>query len=169
MNFPIWHVSESIMDYYQCVVVEYLRANRSTFVNTECCIQINPSENPDLSGPHWYCDALTINLQKKQAYLCEITYSKTLAALSSRLKGWNQSWPLLRIALLRDCGIPLEWSARPWIFIPKHLEENLNQALKKIYGKNEVAELMPAPKISWLEDIVPWKYKSWNREHHDAN
>jgi hypothetical protein len=30
------------MDYYQGVVVEYLRADRSVFVNTECCIELNP-------------------------------------------------------------------------------------------------------------------------------
>lgn len=155
------------MDYFQGVVVEYLRANRSTFVNTECCIQINSAENPDLSGPHWYCDAITTSLQDKRAYLCEITYSKTLAALTNRLIGWNQCWPLLRVALFRDCGIPLDWSARPWIFVPRHLEKTLMQALKKLNEKSGASDLMPEPKITWLEDIVPWKYKSWNRDGHD--
>ena len=51
------------MDYYQGVVTEYLRANRATFVNTECCIQLNPGPHPDNSGPHWYCDAVAVNLQ----------------------------------------------------------------------------------------------------------
>jgi hypothetical protein len=42
------------MDYFQGVVTDYLRANRATFVNTECCIQLNPGPNPDTGGPHWY-------------------------------------------------------------------------------------------------------------------
>ncbi len=40
------------MDYYANVVIDYLRANRSTFVNTEYCIQLNPG-NPDTSRVAW--------------------------------------------------------------------------------------------------------------------
>jgi len=29
------------MNYYESVVIDYLRADRSVFVNTEYCIQIN--------------------------------------------------------------------------------------------------------------------------------
>jgi glutamate synthase domain-containing protein 2 len=36
------------MDYYQSVVVHYLRADRALFVNTECCIQLNQSKNPEV-------------------------------------------------------------------------------------------------------------------------
>ena len=155
------------MDYFQGVVVEYLRANRSTFVNTECCIQLNAADNPDRSGPHWFCDALAVNLQDKRAYLCEITYSKNLGALSKRLAGWNENWPLLRTALLRDCGIPLEWPARPWLFVPKDLETTLNQQLGKIISTTAATSAMPAAKVTWMEDVVPWKYKSWSRQHQD--
>jgi hypothetical protein len=153
------------LDYFQGVVVDYLRANRATFVNTECCIQLNAAENPDRSGPHWFCDALAVNLHDQRAYLCEITYSKTLGALAKRLAGWSASWQLLRTALVRDCGIPLEWPARPWIFVPNALETTLNQQLAKIHFGAEHA--MPYPKVTWMEDVVPWKYKSWNREHRD--
>jgi len=44
------------MDYYEGVVIDYLRADRALFVNTECCIQINPADNPDNSGPHCLSD-----------------------------------------------------------------------------------------------------------------
>jgi len=40
------------MEYFQDVVSEYLRANRATFIDTECCIQLN-SGNPD------YCSKAT--------------------------------------------------------------------------------------------------------------
>ncbi len=30
-----------LMDYYESIVVSYLRADRALFVNTECCIQLS--------------------------------------------------------------------------------------------------------------------------------
>lgn len=40
------------MDYFEGVVFEFLRADRTLFINTQCCIQLNPGDNPDTSGPH---------------------------------------------------------------------------------------------------------------------
>src|SRR6266404_2746613 len=57
------------MNYYENVVVDYLRADRAIFVNTECCIQLNQAENPDTSGPHWYCDAIALDLRAKAVFL----------------------------------------------------------------------------------------------------
>ncbi len=34
------------MDYYEGVVIDYLRADRAVFVNTECCIQIKEGPAP---------------------------------------------------------------------------------------------------------------------------
>lgn len=48
------------MDYFQGVVTEFLRANRSTFVNTEYLIQLDEVKTP-LKARHWYCDALAVN------------------------------------------------------------------------------------------------------------
>ena len=157
------------MDYFQGVVTDYLRANRATFVNTECCIQLNPGANPDTSGPHWYCDAVAVNLREQKGYLCEITYSKTLGALSKRLASWAGSWPDLRAALQRDCGIPFEWAVRPWLFVPQQLEDLLAQQLSKLPGSGKPGEQMPKSKVTWLEEVTPWKYNSWHREHRDED
>lgn len=157
------------MDYFQGVVTEYLRANRATFVNTECCIQLNDSPNPDNSGPHWYCDAVAVNLKEEKAYLCEITYSKSLGALAKRLAGWSMHWALLRVALRRDCGIPENWVVRPWLFVPKELGDALSKQLAKLPHTVDVSTQMPDAKVTWLEDVVPWKYRSWNREHNDSD
>ena len=54
------------MDYYESVVFHYLRADRTVFLNTEYCIQINPGDNPDRSGPHWYCDAVALDFRAKE-------------------------------------------------------------------------------------------------------
>ena len=40
------------MDYFQGVVVEYLRADRAMFVNTECLVSLEPAEAP-AKGKHW--------------------------------------------------------------------------------------------------------------------
>jgi hypothetical protein len=77
------------MDFYEGVVTTYLRANRALFVNTECCIQINEADNPDSSGPHWYCDAVAADFRSKTVFLCEISYGARLSDLTKRLKGWH--------------------------------------------------------------------------------
>jgi len=151
------------MDYFQGVVTEYLRADRAMFINTECCIQLNPGINPDRTGPHWFCDAVAVNLRDKEVFLCEVTYSKTLDALAKRLSGWAGSWGLLRVALTRDCGLIHEWPVRPWLFVPQDLRKLLEQKLIKIQNVGDEPDKMPQPKITDLEDVTPWKYKSWNR------
>jgi len=35
------------MNYYENVVLDYPRADRAIFVNSEYCIQINPGDTPD--------------------------------------------------------------------------------------------------------------------------
>jgi hypothetical protein len=38
------------IDFYQGIVIDYIRADRSLFVNTETCIQLNAAPNPDTSA-----------------------------------------------------------------------------------------------------------------------
>lgn len=63
------------MDYFQSVVLDYIRADRAVFVNPECCIQLVDKLNPDDLGPHshWHCDAVAVDLRNKKVFLCEIT------------------------------------------------------------------------------------------------
>lgn len=154
------------MDYFQGVVTDFLRANRATFVNAECCIQLQPGANPDTSGPHWYCDALTVNLPRQRAYLCEVSYAQKLSALRGRLAAWREHWPAVRQALARDSGIPLSWTVRPWVFIPSELRDAL-RVEKAAVGDRDGSYSMPAPRVTYLEDVMPWKYVSWNRVEGD--
>jgi hypothetical protein len=154
---------DELMDYFQGVVTAFLRADRSMFVNTECCIQLNAAANPDNSGPHWYCDALAVNFREKEIFLCEITYSKSLDALAKRLSGWAEHWELLKVALVRDCALPPEWPVRPWIFTPKELVPLLERKLAKLAFADGESTNMPKPKITDLESVMPWLYRSWNR------
>ncbi|WP_407469232.1 hypothetical protein ABFU38_05100 [Xanthomonas campestris pv. raphani] len=52
------------MDHFEGVVLDYLRADRALFVNSQCCIQLNEGANPDTSGPHWYCDAVAVSFKE---------------------------------------------------------------------------------------------------------
>jgi len=142
------------MDYYQGVVGEYLDADRSVFLNSECLIQLEPGDRPP-KGTSWYCDLLAVNLRESQAYLCEVTYSTSLTALVDRLHAWDSHWSAIRIALERDCSIPREWPVTPWIFLPEERRELLDSKLR--------VSALPKPRITYLESVAPWKYRSWNR------
>lgn len=151
------------MDHFESVVVEYLRADRSLFVNSQCCIQLNAGQNPDTSGPHWYCDAVALSLKAQAAYLCEITYANPPNSLFKRLTGWDKDWPLLRVALERDSGVPASWSLTPWIFVPQALVPRVDSFLATL----SLSE-MPRPRITHLESIMPWHYRSWDRSTEHA-
>jgi hypothetical protein len=81
------------------VVVLYLGLLDALFVNTECCIQLNDKENPDKSGPHWYCDAIAVDFREKKIYPCEISFEISLGKLVERLKQWAETWDGVRAAL----------------------------------------------------------------------
>lgn len=148
------------MDYYQGIVAEYLRANRSVFLNTECFIQIEPGSSPP-KGTSWFCDIAAINMKEKTAYLCEVTFSTTLDSLKKRFSAWDMNWGRVREALAQDCAIPLDWKVVPWAFIPEDRIPKLRQGMS--YTN------MPEPRITALEAVVPWKYDSWNRTIDDMD
>jgi hypothetical protein len=148
------------MDYFEGVVVNYLRADRAIFVNTECCIQLNPADNPDTSGPHWYCDAVALDLREKTVFLCEISYNKQLADLTRRLKGWNDHWKPVCQALNRDSFVAAGLPVRPWLFIPEDLVALVLERLEQIRGAEA---LNYVPRITTLEMVQPWKYNPFNR------
>ena len=151
------------MDYYENVVIEYLRADRTLFVNTECCIQINVGENPDTTGPHWYCDAVVADFRSEQIFLCEISYANQLSGLNKRLKDWDLYWAGVRQALVRDNCLPGHWPVRPWLFVPEELVPKLLSRVEKIRADSTKSGNLPDPKITTLEMAQPWKYRSWNR------
>lgn len=144
------------MDHFEGVVLDFLRADRRLFINAQCCIQLNPGSNPDTSGPHWYCDAVAVSVRDRAAYLCEISYAARLPALLGRLKSWDQHWLALKEALARDCGIPADWTVQPWLFVP-------NDRLDRLLLGTRALSLMPEPRITALEDVLPWRYRSWDR------
>jgi len=113
------------MDYYQGVVIDYLRADRAIFVNPETCIQIDDGPRPERGGTHWFCDAAAIDLRHEVVFLCEITYAKELGKLVKGLREWGQSWDSVCAALVRDCEVRSHWPVRPWLFVPKDSIEGL--------------------------------------------
>lgn len=148
------------MDYYESVVMDYLRADRALFLNTECCIQIDAGRNPD-KGTHWYCDAVVADFRTQSVFLCEISYSEQLVDLVKRLKNWCDSWDGVRAALARESFLPKEWLARlqPWLFVPQRCVPTLQKGLSKIGN----APPNFNPRITHLENVQPWLYCSWDR------
>jgi hypothetical protein len=148
------------MDYFENVMVHYLRSDRATFVNTECCIQLNQSANPDTSGLHWYCDAVAADFRSKTVFLCEISYGKGLVSLTKRLKGWHDDWEKVCFALTRDSFLDETWPVRPWLFVPEQFVPLLVKRFNEISAGQA---LKFHPRITPLEMIQPWRYQSWNR------
>jgi hypothetical protein len=153
------------MHYYESVVMDYLRADRAIFVNTEFCIQINKAANPDNSGRHWYCDAVALDFRHKEIFLCEIAYGANLASLINRLRGWNATWDRVRSALARDCFLAEQWPITPWLFVPRARVDFLKRRLVEIANGQRPTFV---PKITALEEVQPWLYSSYSRNGEDS-
>jgi hypothetical protein len=125
-------------------------------------IQLKEARNPDTSGPHWYCDALACDFRAKRIFLCEISYELRLANLVKRLRQWHENWPAVCHALARDSHLPSDWPVHPWLFVPEKLVDFLKKRLLQIPGTEAVA-LNFVPRITPLEKVLPWHYKSWDR------
>ena len=145
-------------EYFQQVVVEYLRSSRSRFVNSECLIQLDADVTK--KQRHWYCDFMTIDFSNSTVYLCEVTFSRTLQSLLKRLTAWELNWAEIAAAIHRDCRIPTEWHITPWVFVPEASAEIMSTKLAQL--PNGIPPRMPAPIITTLESVLPWKYRSWN-------
>jgi hypothetical protein len=143
------------MDYYQGVVMEYVRANRSNFVNPEFLLALGTNSKTPPKGEHWYVDLLTLNLKDTTAYLCEVSYSVHLSAMRERLAAWASHWPAICAALRRDAGIGPDWTVRPWLFAPE-------KAIEKHLVPKLPTTLPMMPKITPLEMTVPWRYCTWD-------
>jgi hypothetical protein len=152
------------VNFYESVVIDYLRADRKVFVNTEYLIQSKPEAKLDKNNPHWYCDAVALDFHlPRTIFLCEISYAKGLPHLKKRLKNWHINWEDICKAVKRDSllmGDQPAWKVRPWLFVQKDSIADLLKSLKSISAEEPLAFL---PKITTLEMVQPWKYDTWNR------
>jgi hypothetical protein len=141
------------MDYFQGVVMEYLRADRSCFVNPEFWIRGNV-EHPH-ERPHWFVDVLAVSMRDKAVYLCEVTYAKQPRALARRLHSWKEYWSLINQTLRQDACINGEWPLIPWVFAPSATLEIIKPELKNLF---------PEGKTTNLESVLPWLYCTYDRK-----
>jgi len=140
------------MNYYQGVVADFLEADQAVFLNNEYYMKL---EGPLTKGSSWYCDIMAVNLREKAVYLCEVTYSKDLSSLLKRLAAWDNNWERLCDSIRRDSAIPKEWKIQPWVFIPADR--------KQVFAAKQCPQIMPTPRVTFLETVVPWKYDSDGR------
>lgn len=149
------------MDYFQAVVTEFLRAKRSQFVNSEYMINLD-QDGTYKKGRHWYCDSVAVDFAEATVYLCEVTYSKSLHALINRLRAWKDNWDEIVVAIRRDSALKGEWRIVPRLFVPAELRAQLDARLKVLASSDSGHRSMPEPIVTSLEDVLPWKYRSWN-------
>jgi hypothetical protein len=146
------------VDYYQGVVLDYLRNDRAIFVNPECCIQLKDGKSPS-RGEHWFCDAVAIDLNGPTVFLCETSYAAGLGKLINRLTAWSQHWAGVEEALHRDCKVPVCWPVRPWLFIPQEAVQKLVARVNLMAGAD--GKRVFRPRITTLESVQPWQRTSW--------
>ena len=154
------------MDYFQGVVTEYLRAKRSRFVNTEYLISLD-GDGTYRKDRHWYCDAVAIDFAEGSIHLCEITYAKTLHSVAKRLQFWCAHWQEIGDALRRDSELKGDWEIVPRVFIPASLKPTFELRAKAIKWPALAAAQMPRPIVTTLEEVLPWRYRSWNGEAYE--
>ena len=145
------------MDYYQGIVADYLAGDPAVFVKPECCIRLR-SDGPLKKGEHWYCDIVAVDLREHCVYLCEVTYSQTLATLVRRLRDWAEHWEELGVALIRDNHVEERWEVVPWVFVPRDQLELARSKLDALLASGH--ETMPEPRLTALEAVVPWLHRS---------
>jgi hypothetical protein len=119
-------------------------------------------------GTSWYCDIVAVNFRERAVYLCEVTYNKKLDALITRLQAWGDNWAGVRAALIRDCAIPETWDIKPWVFVPQDRDSVLRTKLSSLRNVGDGNGKMPTPRIEHLEAVLPWKYRSWDRNGNDS-
>ncbi len=147
------------MDYYQGVVADYLSADRAMFVQPESCIQLHPGASLK-KGAHWYCDILAVSFREQSVYLCEVTFSKSLSALLTRLREWDSNWTGVRVALTRDNHIPETWPVPSLGVRARHTERSaVTQGVGAPRSGHRTARDAPTL-VTNLEEVVPWLYSA---------
>jgi hypothetical protein len=94
-------------------------------------------------------------------YLGEVTFNKSLQSLVKRFENWAKVWPKLVESLVRDSGLDPSWKVIPWAFIPKASLDLLDTRVAMMEKVGSRSGEMPLPKVTCLEDCVPWKHKEW--------
>ena len=146
------------MDHYKAVVMQYLQSDRTVFVNAECCIRLEDEAHPEKSGPHWFCDAVAIDLRHRAVYLCDVAYK--LQTLVRKMAAWAQHWDGVKAALQRDCKLPESWRVHVWLFVPRDTIELLDEKLEDLRRKQGCPFKI---KLTALEDVQPWRFWTWDR------
>ena len=150
-------------DHYQNIVEEYLRSDRSVFVNPEFFLQLEENLSQPEKGTSWYVDLVAVDFRLQTVFLCEVTYSSTMSALVHRLAAWALHWTKLANILQRDAHIPAHFHVRPWVFVPASLITTFVRRFQ-----SEIAGSPFTPVITPLEMTTPWQYCTWNRQGEKA-
>jgi hypothetical protein len=144
------------MDFFQGVVTEYLRADRSCFINPEFWLRGDLDKSKEYAKPHWYVDVLAVHMRTKRIFLCEVTYAKKARDLIERLRSWREHWPVILKTLKEDTSLPADWPVNPWLFAPENVMVSLGPIAK---------ELHPGCRLTELEKVMPWLYRTWDHRH----
>lgn len=157
-------------NFYEGVVVEYLHNHERMFVHPQCLIRLGKEESKEgglKKGRHWYCDAMAVSFKQGVVFLCEVSYAQRVPKMMARLRKWSGEkdgdsgrWSEVCKALQDDFGIPGSWAVKVWLFVPAVESEKVRDKVKAMAAGTG----MPEPKITPLEEVVPWQAVAWNEK-----
>lgn len=137
------------MPYYEEVVADYLQSGHR-FIRREYLIDLDKTPQP-AKGRSWYVDVLALDFRQRTVWLCEVSYAKSLYALSKRLKQWSDNWDAIQRTLFAEIELTSDWRVCPWAFTPENLKAVHDVGLKK------AGPLVFEPRWTPLEETTPWR------------
>ena len=138
------------MSYYQEIVGEYLNSERSRFISNEFLLDIG-DPLAMTSGHAFWVDIAAVDFDRQTIFLCEVSYSRSLAAIRDKLRVWSARWEDVRAATFRASKAPSKWAIMPWIFAPNERHDRFFRWFD--------AQGLKLPRPTWtdLECVAPWK------------
>jgi hypothetical protein len=154
-----------VPDFGQNAVVNYLRANRSIYTNTEYCLSLDHGKM--LSKRYWHSDVLVVAFHVKTIFLTEISFAKPPSLLMKRLQKWHNHWGEIPTLIIEDAKMDLPfppWQVRPWIFVPKNQVPYIQKRLAQMFK----VEQRFKPIITATEMVQPDRF-NWRHVSEDPD
>lgn len=133
------------MEKFHNPVTAYLRTNAALFLNSDYQLPVGDLAISDIGG----IDIVAVDFGSKSVWLCVGGPGITSQEVMKKLRSWQVNWPLVEMALWRNCRIPVGFEIRPWVFV----EGLQRQAFEAAFAHGDLEGVMPSPRLTALEDL----------------
>ena len=108
------------MDYYQSIVAQWLVSDGRTFLAEEYYLRTSRvREFKHRDQTYLWPDIIAVRLRDRKVFLCEVTWSRNWGTIERKLEKYSENMPEIRDALDHWLGIPHDFDASIWYFVPE--------------------------------------------------